>query len=89
MSKSQSDSGYNERGGNSKRGGDSRSGGGARGDKWSQKGEKDSTKPLGKAPPPADKSGKKMQEQKNVEISQQSVILYSIIIAKFNREKLI
>lgn len=55
MSKSQSDSGYNE-----KRGGDSRSGGGARGDKWSQKGEKDSTKPLGKAPPPADKSGKKM-----------------------------
>lgn len=60
MSKSQSDSGYNERGGNSKRGGDPSSGGGARGDKWSQKGEKDSTKPLGKAPPPADKSGKKM-----------------------------
>lgn len=63
MSKSQSDSGYNERGGNSKRGGDSRSGGGARGDKWSQKGEKDSTKPLGKAPPPADKSGKKIGKE--------------------------
>lgn len=60
MSKSQSDSGYNERGGNSKRGGDSRSGGGARGDKWSQRGEKESFKPLGKAPPPAEKSGKKM-----------------------------
>lgn len=59
VSKSQSDSGYNERGGNSKRGGDSRSGGGARGDKWSQRGEKESFKPLGKAPPPADKSGKK------------------------------
>lgn len=63
VSKSQSDSGYNERGGNSKRGGDSRSGGGARGDKWSQKGEKDSTKPLGKAPPPADKSGKKIGKE--------------------------
>lgn len=63
MSKSQSDSGYNERGGNSKRGGDSSSGGGARGDKWSQKGEKDSTKPLGKAPPPADKSGKKIGKE--------------------------
>lgn len=59
VSKSQSDSGYNERRGNSKRGGDSRSGGGARGDKWSQRGEKESFKPLGKAPPPADKSGKK------------------------------
>lgn len=63
VSKSQSDSGYNERGGNSKRGGDSSSGGGARGDKWSQKGEKDSTKPLGKAPPPADKSGKKIGKE--------------------------
>lgn len=63
VSKSQSDSGYNERGGSSKRGGDSRSGGGARGDKWSQKGEKDSTKPLGKAPPPADKSGKKIGKE--------------------------
>lgn len=63
VSKSQSDSGYNERGGNSKRGGDSRSGGGARGDKWSQKGEKDSTKPLGKTPPPADKSGKKIGKE--------------------------
>lgn len=63
VSKSQSDSGYNERGGNSKRGGDSRSGGGARGDKWSQKGEKDSNKPLGKAPPPADKSGKKIGKE--------------------------
>lgn len=63
VSKSQSDSGYNERGGNSKRGGDSSSGGGARGDKWSQKGEKDSNKPLGKAPPPADKSGKKIGKE--------------------------
>lgn len=63
VSKSQSDSGYNERGGNSKRGGDPSSGGGARGDKWSQKGEKDSTKPLGKAPPPADKSGKKIGKE--------------------------
>lgn len=63
VSKSQSDSGYNERGGNSKRGGDSSTGGGARGDKWSQKGEKDSTKPLGKAPPPADKSGKKIGKE--------------------------
>lgn len=63
VSKSQSDSGYNERGGNSKRGGDSSSGAGARGDKWSQKGEKDSTKPLGKAPPPADKSGKKIGKE--------------------------
>lgn len=63
MSKSQSDSGYNERGGNSKRGGDSRSGGGARGDKWSQRGEKESFKPLGKAPPPAEKSGKKIGKE--------------------------
>lgn len=63
VSKSQSDSGYNERGGNSKRGGDSRSGGGARGDKWSQRGEKESFKPLGKAPPPADKSGKKIGKE--------------------------
>lgn len=63
VSKSQSDSGYNERGGNSKRGGDSRSGGGARGDKWSQRGEKESFKPLGKAPPPAEKSGKKIGKE--------------------------
>ncbi|XP_078309820.1 regulator of nonsense transcripts 2-like isoform X4 [Crassostrea virginica] len=61
-SKSQTDSGYGERGGNSKRGGDSRSGGGARGDKWSQRGEKEGSKPLPKGTA-VDKSGRKIGKE--------------------------
>lgn len=58
VSKSQSESGYSDRGGNSKRGSDSRSSSGAKGDKWSQRGDRGPSKPAAKGAT-TDRAGKR------------------------------
>ncbi|XP_048738791.2 regulator of nonsense transcripts 2-like isoform X2 [Ostrea edulis] len=58
VGKSQSESGYSDRGGNSKRGSDSRSSSGAKGDKWSQRGDRGPPKPAAKGAT-TDRAGKR------------------------------